>query len=390
MVNPNLDFSLVLGGPLYRLFLRTRLARPPLQCLYRRMAAISLVAWLPLVPLTIWSSNAWRGVNLPFLFDLDAHARFLIALPLLIAAELVVHERMRPIIQQFLDRGVIPLEERPRFQAIVESTLRLRNSVWIELFILLVVLTVGHWTWKNYSSLKIATWYATTVAGRVEYTPAGYWYVFVSIPIFQFILFRWYFRFALWYRFLWKTSRLKLQLTAIHPDRAGGIGFLGYSAYAITPVLLAHTVVLAGLIGNHIWHEAGRLTDYKLEILGFVLFLLLVVLVPLSFFTFQLQRTKRLGSIAFGGFATRYVNEFSRKWIQGGAPEGESPLGSGDIQSLADLANSNDVVQQMHLIPFDKQTLIRTTIILLLPFVPLTLTMMPLEKMIDKFLGILI
>src|SRR5260370_12406932 len=45
------DFSLVLGGPLYQLYLRTRLARPPLELLVRRMLAIPLICWLPLLVL---------------------------------------------------------------------------------------------------------------------------------------------------------------------------------------------------------------------------------------------------------------------------------------------------------------------------------------------------
>ena len=43
------DFSLVLGGPLYQLFLRLRMAKPPLDLLTRRMIIMPLIAWLPLL-----------------------------------------------------------------------------------------------------------------------------------------------------------------------------------------------------------------------------------------------------------------------------------------------------------------------------------------------------
>jgi len=49
---------------------------------------------------------------------------------------------------------------------------------------------------------------------RAAYTPyaSGLLYSFVSIPIFQFILLRWYLRFVIWFLFLWRASRLNLHL----------------------------------------------------------------------------------------------------------------------------------------------------------------------------------
>ena len=42
---------------------------------------------------------------MPFLLDVEVHVRFLVAMPLLIGAELVVHRRMRPVVKQFLERN---------------------------------------------------------------------------------------------------------------------------------------------------------------------------------------------------------------------------------------------------------------------------------------------
>ena len=73
------------------------------------MLAIVLVAWVPLLLLSIAEGNAWGDrVTLPFLHDVELHVRLLIALPLMILAELIVHQRMRPVVGQFLDRGSDP------------------------------------------------------------------------------------------------------------------------------------------------------------------------------------------------------------------------------------------------------------------------------------------
>src|SRR6188508_2467042 len=103
------DFSLVLGGPLYQFFRRTRLAGETLELLRRRVTVIALLAWLPLLLLSVLEGKAWgSAVAMPFLHDVDAHVRFLLALPLLVVAELVVHRRVRPLVGQFVKRGLVP------------------------------------------------------------------------------------------------------------------------------------------------------------------------------------------------------------------------------------------------------------------------------------------
>ncbi|HEY2918221.1 MAG TPA: hypothetical protein VGK77_04410 [Candidatus Binatia bacterium] len=104
------DFSLVLGGPLFQLLRRSRLSDDALELLRRRIVVISLIAWLPLLALSLLEQQALGGrAAVPFLLDVEAHVRFLIALPLLIVAELVVHQRMRFVVRQVLERHLIPL-----------------------------------------------------------------------------------------------------------------------------------------------------------------------------------------------------------------------------------------------------------------------------------------
>jgi hypothetical protein len=384
------DFSLVLGGPLYQLLRRTRLLTPPFDLLKRRMAVLMALAWLPLLALTLYDHNALSGIEAPFLFDIDSHVRFLVALPMLVFAELFVHLRLRQVVLQFVDNGIVAPEERARFDGIMESTMRLRNSVFVEVVLLVAVFTLGHWLWSRHMALTVSTWYAVDTGDRFRFTPAGYWYAFVSIPIFQFLLIRWYYRLALWFRFLWKASRLKLRIIATHPDGSGGLGFLSLSVEAFGPILLAHSILLAGMIGNRIWHEGASLLNFKLEILGIVALLMSLVLVPLMVFTPQLLRAKRVGLIEFDALAERYVRRFDEKWIRGQAPEGEELVGSSDIQSLADLANGHAVVSAMWPVPFQKETILRLAFVLILPFLPLTLTIIPLEKMLDKLVGVIL
>ena len=166
--------------------------------------------------------------------------RLLIAMPLMILAELVVHQRMRPVVGQFLDRGLIPDAARPQFDAAIASANRLRNSVAAEVLLIAFVYIVGvGFVWRTQVALDVPSWYGVPVDGRLRPSAAGWWLGVVSLPLFQFLLLRWYFRLFIWARFLWQVSSIDLRFVPTHPDRAGGLGFLGAVAYAFSPVLLA-------------------------------------------------------------------------------------------------------------------------------------------------------
>jgi hypothetical protein len=387
------DFSLVLGGPLFQLLVRSRLATPALELIQRRIIFISLFAWLPLLLLSLVAGKAWGGGRLPFLYDLEMHARFLIALPLLIGAELLVHRRLRLVVAEFIERDIIIDAVLPRFKAVIASAMKLRNSATFELFLLILIFVGGHFLWSATSGVaRIAThsgtWYATaTDGGGAQISPAGYWYIFVSRPLFQFILVRWYFRLFVWARFLWKCSRLQLNLVPTHPDRAAGLGFLGVSSAAFAPLLLAHGALLAGLMANPIFFAGAKLTDFRMEILGAVVFLLLIVLGPMLAFWSPLMRAKRTGLREYGRLASRYVREFDLKWVRGGATDEQALLGSGDIQSLADLGNSFQVIRDLRPFPFGRDMFIQVIIFPLIPVAPLVLTMIPLDELIKKLVG---
>ena len=385
------DFSLVLGGPLFQLFMRTRLTTDTLNLVKRRVIIISLFTWLPLLMLSVLAGEALGGaIKVPFIYDVDVHVRFLVALPLLLVAELVVHQRIRLIVWQFIERGIVPARSLPEFEAIIGSVMRLRNSVVIEVSLIVLVLTAMHYLWASQMALESATWYAAIVDGHREYSLAGYWYAFVSIPVFQFLLARWFFRIFIWARFLWQVSRLDLHLVPTHPDRAAGLGFLGGSAAAFMPLLLSQGALLAGLIANHIFYEGKTLLDFKPEIVAAVVFFLLLVLGPLCVFAPRLAQVKRQGLLEYGALANRYVDEFDQKWLRGGAPLDEPLVGSGDIQSLNDMAGSFEVIHTMRPFPFSKTVVLQTAIAGLMPVLPLALTMVSLEDLVKRLLGILL
>jgi hypothetical protein len=389
-VGEPLDFSLVLGGPLYQLFRRAHLSGDAMELLHRRVLAFVIITWVPLLVLSALRGHAWgASIKVPFLLDVETHARFLVALPALILAEMLVHVRNRLLVQRFVDRRIVTSEDMPRFQAAIRWGMRLRNSVPLEIALLVLVWTVGHVVWRSQMALSTETWYATVEGGRWQLTIAGYWLSFVSIPIFQFILIRWYIRLLIWFGFLWRVSRLNLHLIPTHPDRAGGLAFLGTSVYGFSPILFAQGALLAGTIANRVLYEGAKLMAFRLEAVTLIGFAVFFVLGPLMMFTPNLMRAKRQGLGEYGLLAGRYVEGFEEKWILGKRVDGEELLGSADIQSLADLANSFSVVREMRFVPFGVQDITRLAVATAAPLVPVGLTVLSLEDLVFRLLKIL-
>jgi hypothetical protein len=386
------DFSLILGGPLYQLWRRTRLAGDALELLHHRVVVIVLVAWGPLLLLAVAEGHAWgAAATLPFLYDVETHARLLLALPLLIVAELVVHLRLRPAVAQFQLRGLVPDSSRAKFNDAIASAMRLRDSVKAEVALIAGVYAVGvGLLWRTQIALDVASWYTAGTPGELHPTLAGWWLGCVSLPIFQFLLFRWYFRLFIWARFLWQVSRLELNFVPTHPDRCGGASFLSTASQAFAPVLFAQGVLLAGMMGDRIVFAGAKLADFNLELVGLVAVMLLAVLGPLLVFFPRLAAVKRAGLAEYGELSQRYVRAFDRKWLRGGAPADEPLVGSADIQSLADLGNSFEVVRSMIPVPFTKQAVLQLAVATLAPVAPLILTVVPVGEVFAGLLKVVL
>ena len=379
------DFSLVPGGPFFQLLRRTKLQGRRVELLERRLLIITLVAWLPLLVLSTIGSSAGSVGRLSFLRDVEVHVRFLVALPVLIAAELLVHSRLRPVVRRFVERGLVSYQDLPRFDNAIESAVRLRNSMFAEALLLLFSYILGLWVWNSRVGITTSTWYAMS-GGRWHLTLAGFWYVFVSIPILQFILLRWYFRLFIWFRFLWHVAKIELHLVPTHPDRCGGLAFLGKSSYAFGPVLFAQGAMLAGVVASRVLYRGDNLQSFKLQIGGFVAFFVLALLGPLLMFTPQMARAKRKGLADYGLLAQRYVDRFEQKWVL--EDLSEDLLGTGDIQSLADLGNSYGMVRDMRPFPFGLDDISRLALATVAPLLPLLLTVFSAEELIMRIVKV--
>ena len=383
------DFSVVLGGPLFQLFRKAHLSGDGLELLRGRLLVLVTLSWSPLLVLCAMQGTLLGHVAVPFFYDIEAQARCLVLIPLLVGAEIVVHQRLRYVASQILQRRLIPAQGQARFEEAMASTIRLRNSVIAELAILVFVYAVGvRLSFMQHAALTQTTWYGPSGADG-GLSGAGIWYVYFTVPLMQFLLLRWYYRLFIWGRFLWKVSRIQLRLVPTHPDRLGGLGFLSDATAAFAPLAFAHGAFVSAWIATRIFLHGAALLDFKVVIIAVAVWILVIFLAPFFVFSLQLAAARRQGERDYGPLAAHYVQQFDEKWVHGDKKTAEPLLGTADIQSLADMNNAYGVVKGMRSAPITKQALITLLGSTLAPIAPLALTMMPLGEAVKLLFGIL-
>ena len=383
-------FSLVIGGPLYRLLRRAHLDGDEHELVWRRVILAILVAWFPLLVLSMFDGKVWSGTEVPFLRDIDTHVRFLVVLPLLFVAELVLHGRIGQAVQKFRERELIPAALSAPSDAVIATAVRWLDSVWVELLLIALVYTVGvNGVWRHVSALEMDTWYGAFEGGQRLPSMAGWWLGWVSIPLLQFLLLRWYYRLLVWWRLLWQISRMDLDLQPLHPDHCGGLGFLGFLSVAFTPFLFAEGALMSGQIASQIFFTGASLPAFKTELIAVTVVAVFIIIGPLLTFAPALARAKRQGLGRYGTLGMQYARTFERKWLGDSVPTSEPLIGSSDIQSLADLGNSYATLYEMRVVPFDMTTVLRLSASVLAPVAPLLLTMISMDQLLSQMLKVL-
>ena len=355
----------------------------------RRVVVVALLAWLPLLLLATAQGQLLQGAVVPFVRDIEVHVRLLVVIPLLLVAEVGARNFLPTVVQEFRRRSLVPADAMPQYEEAVAAASRLRNSAPAEAVLIVLVYAVFMGIiWRHYGALYASTWYAATTSEGSKLTAAGYWYVFVSLPIVQFLLLRWYLWIFAWARFLWQVSRIRLDLLATHPDRAGGLGFLESSGHIFGMVAVAHGAVAAGPIASLILFRGAALPEFADELAMVVAWVIAVIYGPLLFFAPQLVAAKKVGLFEYGRLAERYVREFRDKWLDSRTRTDEALVGSADIQSLADLGNAYGVVEGLRLAPISYIAVIRLAAMTLIPAAPLLLTMVPFNELVLKLFSI--
>lgn len=374
------------GGPLQRLAQRLFARWGASHSLGTRILGFLAITWLPLVALATLEGRALgASPQESLLLDFGTYARFFLGVPLLLAAEQIVGPRLRSAGLQFVQGGFVRPDDYPAFEQAIARAAKWRESVWAELIILAVAVT-GAWlfTPETLTGGEIASWRSPNSPGApFGISLTALWYRLIAVPILQFFWYRWLWRLLVWAGFLWSISRLNLNLLGTHADQAGGLGFLGTAHTSLGIFAVALSSVLSAEAAFLIVFQNAAIETFQVPFAVVLLFVELMFLGPLLFFTPILVRTRLAWLRDYGLLVTRYNRAFHEKWILGQSAADEPLLGSADIQSLADLGSSFEYLRGMKVVPFSLRVIIQLGLMTSLPCLPLILLVVPVGKILE-------
>ena len=377
------EVSLIRGGPFYQAQIASRLIRPHQWNLGRRIIFAVAIGWLPLVLLTAIFAPSAVG---ELLRDYKVASRMLIAVPVLLFGQILMESKFRTIVSTTREDLIAPADV-PQFNGILAKIVRLRDNVLPELVI--AVLVVLHIAMSFNGKIGMAGDWAilgARTAFDAHLSPAGWYYVGVSQFLYQFLVGLCLWKWLLWTFFVFSLSRMKLQLMVSHPDKHGGMGFLGMSTLAFAPIAFAITAAVGATWRYEILNMDARLMSFKLPAIVLVVMVVLLAIGPLLFFVPKLAPLRRKGILQYGSLAHLESAEFHDKWILHRKGHELEFLAAPEVSTLTDLATSFQNIEDMKAIPLDKGSLMAPVIAVVLPLLPAVMAQVPLKVVLKSLL----
>lgn len=380
-------FSLVVGGPFYALLQRLRLTGP--DALPTRRAALVLtgIAWLPPVVLAVAQGLVDPGYDGFGVFsDPTIYTRYLIAVWMMIATERYADGRILLLIRQFRDTRLVPDAAMPALLRALARADRLSASAVAEL--LLVVAAVG---WSTLAEdyvveLSGASWEGRLVAGRVVLSWAGEATRLLSNPLFIFLVLRWLWRFVVWTGLLLRISRLRLQLTPLHPDRSAGLGFLTVYPAIFSGFVFALSCVIASSFIKELGLARHDPQDVWYALASWLALTLVLFLGPLLVFARPIYEARERALLEYGRLASQHHLAFHRKWIEAGR-SGEELLASEDASAASDLNAALAAIGSLRVLPVDRTTLLQLIVAASIPLIAVVVALIPAGEIARWIVG---
>ena len=348
----------------------------------RRALFFALITWLPLVLWAVFKGRALSGpVDEPLLQHFGIHARFLIAVPLLIMGEAMMHKLMVRLIPYFLTSGLVRADQRGAFKEIIRGVMRLRNLTKPWLIIAVLILA-----WTLFKP-------AGTDEHQLIWAAGGFgefWFKYVSRPIFTLLMAAWLWRLVLLVILLKRIAGIGLDLVPTHADRAGGLGFLEKLPTAFSLFALAVSAVLASQLAHEVVYHGVHVQSLKGLLAAFLIVVIGLCIAPLLVFIGPLAAAKRQALLEYGTLVGQHGRLVRRRWILGETLDDDSLLDAQELGPVADTLALYDAVKNMRVAPIGKSAIMGVALPALIPLLVLFSIEVPIKDVLTKLLGILV
>jgi len=336
----------------------------------RRAVILAIITWLPLLILSLIQQLAFGDqVQISFLEDFATHARFLVVIPLLIMAERAVDNRLQHLTTRFYSHGILDKASVDKYNTIKENIARLSASRLASVVIFVVIVlnvVIRLWMAREH---QVSIWIFNPSPGNSTFSWAGIFFSVVSLPLLQLLILQWLWRWILSMVYFSNLTQLGFALNPAHPDRAGGMGFVGTPPGPFMVVAFSFAVLFSATVSQNIIYLGKSLPDYYIVMAVFAFLSIVLNVFPLLVFYPALSERRKSGIIQYSTLIHEHHRQFDEQWL--GRPISENIRGFSDASSLADLNASYDAVTRMRKFPFDVKIMMSSIIIAMLPLLPL-------------------
>jgi len=340
-----------------------------------RILVLTGIAWLPLMVLTLIDGTFYTSqITLPFIKDATPFVRGLIVIPMLVMADNLIEPMMARVLKYLNVSGVVPDTEKECLSNAAEKMARQMNSKLLQVILVVMVLAVSWLLQSDYVDMwkedGVTSWMLEAENGGVDETLAGSWFLLVTSPLVSFLLYRWMWRFIVWSLFLYRVSRMKLELYASHTDLSAGLGMVGvnHALFSILFIIMA-TLVSSELAGN-ILYEGDSLLDVKQVVVVFIAISMVVLFIPLLFFANKLIHVKHKALVTYGTLQNQLSGDFHKHWVK---DQAKDMVDSMQPSAMADYSAVYEIVSNMRVVPITAKAIVTVAALILVPFLPLAL-----------------
>jgi len=376
-------FSLIIGGPFYRLQHRLGMLGEDLLPKTSTAFLFAAIAWGPAALLAALAGNFFNDAagTRDFITDYTVHARMILGVAMLTLMEREAEERITLVIGQFSAAGLVDEHQRPHFNRLLDRADKRTSSNLLEWTMVVAAFCLSLVSIIAYMSLMQVSWLGHYGNDGMRLSAAGYWILIVSQPLLIFLYLRWVWRFVVWAVLLRDISQMDLRLVATHPDQSGGLGFMAMYPSTFNYLIFALSCI-AATASLHEMHYAGVTLDMLWPFFwGWVGLMALIFIGPLFVFYPMLSRLQDEAMLKFGKLAAEHNRAFEHKWLEPGRHGSES-LGVSDFASSANLGRSFDLVKSMRLVPVSKETFKPLLVASGLPWLAVAATGMPIQDVL--------
>jgi hypothetical protein len=377
------EVSLVRGGPFYRGQEMVSLVTRERWNLGRRITLAVVLGWLPLVVITLFSK---RYAVIGLLTDYAVNVRMLIAVPALLAGQILMESTFMTMVRHIRETELLSPSEQAKMDLAIARLVGLRDSVLAE--VVIVILVYLHSATMAGSRMGVAgDWALSGVGAGLHLSSAGWYYALVSQLLYQFLLGVSIWKWLIGICFLFRLSRLDLQLVPTHPDQHGGLGFLGMAPLGIVPTVFVLCAAIGSTWRAEILRHEAHLLNFKLDAMVLLVIVLIVAMGPLVFFVPRLVRLNRQGILQYGRLGQLQSMEFHKKWILNLKGHEDDFLAAPEVGTLTDFSASYENIEKLQPFPLDLGTLAGVFLAIAVPILPVVVAEIPFITVLKALLN---